>query len=217
VYDNYYDKFDFFYLCGDDTHLIVENLRGVLDKMMPLAANFPLFLGSWFRSPVIFPKRHDYYIIHGGSGYVLNKIALKMLVVDLADCFSDKRSSSEDRWVTQCLNRVGVPGNTSGDDQGRQRFHPEDPYFVATFDGINNNSTSPYQYNGASSAVEMYGPSYQLWARKYPGGFRAGANLVSPESVAFHRLKTPAVMKRHHAILYEGSCPSGSVLSSVIK
>jgi hypothetical protein len=237
VYDHYYEDFDFFFLCGDDTHVIVENLRGtcnhinaltmptthlfflflcthivtaVLASMGSDAVQYPLYMGSWFQSPVILPRQRDFYIIHGGGGYVLNKITLKALVVDLADCFATRQSSSEDRWVAQCLNRLGIKGNSSVDDQGRQRFHPEDVRFMATFDGVSdNNGTLRLSYT-TESPVSFYGKSYQLWAR-HTGSFRAAENLTSPSSISFHRLTSPLAMKRHHAILYR-SCPPGTAL-----
>jgi hypothetical protein len=236
VYDHYYEDFDFFFLCGDDTHVIVENLRGKSNHKNPLtmptyfffsfscthvitavlasmgsdAVQYPLYMGSWFQSPAILPRQRDFYIIHGGGGYVLNKITLKTLVVDLADCFATRQSSSEDRWVAQCLNRLGIKGNSSVDDQGRQRFHTEDVRFMATFDGVSdNNGTLRLSYT-TESPVSFYGKSYRLWAR-HTGSFRAAGNLTSPSSISFHRLTSPLAMKRHHAILYR-SCPPGTAL-----
>ena len=46
IYDSYLEGFDYFYLCGDDTHLIVEDLRNVLNEMN-IKKDEPLYLGMW--------------------------------------------------------------------------------------------------------------------------------------------------------------------------
>ena len=74
MHDNYLDEFEYFYLAGDDTHLIVENLRnylGLLEEQKGM--NSTLFVGQLFLTPKTFltPKmeHRNYFVSGGGKGY----------------------------------------------------------------------------------------------------------------------------------------------------
>jgi hypothetical protein len=56
---------------------------------------------------------------------------------------------------------------------------------------------------------------YKYWAKDH--GWRIGIDLqlVSTQTIAFHHLTTPKLMKRHHAIIYN-SCPVGTVLEEIL-
>jgi hypothetical protein len=47
MYDHYFDDYDYFYLSGDDTHLIVENLRHSVQRTRQThdVATTPIFMG----------------------------------------------------------------------------------------------------------------------------------------------------------------------------
>ncbi|KAL7520445.1 hypothetical protein ACHAWX_006249 [Stephanocyclus meneghinianus] len=117
IYDNYYEKYDFFHIGGDDLYLIVENLRLYLEsEEIQLASNggqylpdgsedtqTPLFLGRRFAEG----GDRDRMFISGGSGYTMNKAALKTLVVDgFPNCFPHLKTFSEDVMVATCLRKV---------------------------------------------------------------------------------------------------------------
>jgi glycoprotein-N-acetylgalactosamine 3-beta-galactosyltransferase len=70
LYDLYLEEYDFFYLAGDETYLIVENLRSYLRT---LDQTQPLYIGSQVR------YREETYVL-GGAGYLLNRVALRQLV-----------------------------------------------------------------------------------------------------------------------------------------
>ena len=200
IYDNYLQEYDFFYLSGDDTHVIVENLRSFLQSMVDNLMNYPLYLGHWI--PDLYDRNNNktenpYYFIGGGPGYVLNRKAVQILVEDvLPNCGTTTVNSAEDRILGYCFRTIaGVLGNNTVDLEGSQRFHGMDPSFVATSKG----DTGFFQH------------VYEYWGKRFVGGFQTGMNLTSANSISFHLLKYPVWLRRHHAILYK-SCPAGTAL-----
>lgn len=110
-------QYDYFHIGGDDLYLIVENLRLYLEsEEIQLASNggrylpdgtedtqTPLFLGRRFAEN----GDRDRMFISGGSGYTMNKAALKTLVVDaFPQCFPHMHTFSEDVMVATCLRKV---------------------------------------------------------------------------------------------------------------
>jgi hypothetical protein len=192
IHDHYLDDFDYFFLSGDDTHVIVENLRRVLESMEPAANEVPLYLGQWI------PDNHGTYFCGGGPGYVLNRRSLRLLVQNaFPSCLPHERNAAEDRLVGECFRTLGIMGNNSVDATGAQRFHGMDPHFVSHFQGEKG----------------FYRMVYNYWGRLF--GYKSGSNLTSSQSVSFHLLKKPFWIKRHHAILYK-SCPKGTVLGNFL-
>jgi len=178
MHDHYLDQFDFFFLSGDDTYVIVENLRRMIQYLGDVAWNDPLHLGHWI------PYGSDgSYFCGGGPWYVLNRRILEILIRDV--------HSSEDRVLGQCLkNTVGIMGNHSVDAMNAQRFHGMDPHDTCTMKGESG----------------FFGNLYQFWGKIY--GFRTGFNLTSSQSVSFHHLGTARHLKRIHAILYKSCPPN---------
>ena len=107
-------QYDYFHIGGDDLYLIVENLRLYLEsEEIQLASNgtgsedmqTPLFMGRRFAHK----GDRDQMFISGGSGYTMNKAALKTLVVDgLPNCFPHVHTSMEDVMVARCFKQVCV-------------------------------------------------------------------------------------------------------------
>lgn len=118
VYENYYDKADWFLKADDDTYVIVENLRFLLGHH---SASQPIYFGHHFK---IHNMKHDY--MSGGAGYVLSKEALRRAATigmknpDL--CRPD--GGAEDYEMGRCLKNVGVNAGFSLDAAGRHLFHP---------------------------------------------------------------------------------------------
>merc|ERR1719491_2284202 len=115
VYDNYYEEgYDWFHIGGDDLYVLVENLRLYLEsEEIQLAANggeylptkkptkqLPLFLGRRFKEQ----GNENRIFNSGGSGYTMNKAALKALVVDgFPTCMPHLHTFAEDVMVAQCF------------------------------------------------------------------------------------------------------------------
>jgi hypothetical protein len=198
MYDNYFGDYEYFYLAGDDTHVIVENLRRYLYTVEQThdVATEPLFMGA-----LTYRKRKkDFPYNDGGAGYLLNRVALKRLVLEVfPNCEAEKQTAAEDILVAQCLREMKIYPLHTIDAQGRQRFIGRPTEFMGSFDGMEGFAK----------------PFYAAWGRKY--GWRTGADIVSESSVAFHLFRTDdLMMKRHHAIIYD-SCPVGTVLDIAVQ
>ena len=136
VYDNYYEDYDWFHIGGDDLYVIVENMRLYLEsEEVQLAANggdylpngdekeqTPLFLGRRFAEQGNYQRIFN----SGGSGYTLNKAALKSLVVTAFPiCMPHLKTFAEDVMVAQCLrNKIKVFPFDTKDDEGGERYMP---------------------------------------------------------------------------------------------
>jgi glycoprotein-N-acetylgalactosamine 3-beta-galactosyltransferase len=193
MYDNYFDDYEYFYLAGDDTHLIVENLRRYLYTVEQShdVATEPLYMGM----------PYNYHILYnsGGAGYVLNRVALKRLVLEaFPNCHAQKIISAEDRFVAECFKSMQIVPLHTVDAQGRQRFLGMPPKFIARFQGKRG----------------LFKSIYAQWGRKY--GWKTGADLVSESSITFHVFRSHVLMKRQHAIIYN-SCPVGTVLHDSVR
>lgn len=195
MYDHFRTDYDYFYVAGDDTYLVVENLRLFLSSLdQKTVKEMPLYLGIKFLSgKTVYAA--------GGGGYVLNKVTLTALVEQaLPDCHADEQVSWEDVNIGKCLKSLGIFVNNTVDDAGAQRFH------AFHLDEI------------AQHTVKMSGfvtSLHNMWAQD--NGWRVGEDLVSSSSIAFHKLKTPVDLRRYHAILYRtclANTPLGHRLSS---
>jgi hypothetical protein len=172
MFDNYIDEYDYFHVLGDDTYVIVENLRNYLSLLEALERGRdtrPLYIGQ----PIGWSTDIGDVVGNGGGpGYILNRFALRRFVLEaLPTCLAEVRYFAEDQFVAMCMKEMDIPPIDTYDAGRRKRFH------------------------GFSPSNEM-DPS-------------------STQSVAFHQIKTPALMKRHHAIIYN-SCPVGTVLRDAI-
>lgn len=198
IHDNYLDDFDFFYLGGDDVHLIVENLREYLwdlkDTIGESAVHEqPLYLGQHI--PLDGGAR---YFVGGAPGYVFNRFTLKKAIEKaLPNCYADATFTADDRLMSLCLEDIGILGDDTADSEGKQRFHTMDPEYVVNFNGDRG----------------FFKRLYEYWGIKH--GLKVGADIVSNQTISFHYLNTPYKMKRHHAMLYR-SCPLGSKLSNSV-
>jgi hypothetical protein len=196
MYDHYLDDYDYFYLSGDDTHLIVENLRRFLYETEQTydVATKPIFMGAKIKaSGILFNG--------GGAGYLLNRVALQRLVLDaFPTCLVHAKQSSEDRFVAMCLQQLNEPifPLDTVDALGQQRFGCMDANFLGRFAGT----------------FGYFKQIYQDWGKRY--GYKTGVNLMSEQSISFHVLRGPKHIRRHHAIMYE-SCPADTVLAKAVR
>ena len=115
------DQADWFMKADDDTYVIVENLRYMLE---PYNASQPIYFGCKFKPYV----RQGY--MSGGAGYVLSREALNRFVnralVDKEQviCKTQEDTGAEDVEIGKCLENVNVVAGDSRDSMGRGRFFP---------------------------------------------------------------------------------------------
>jgi len=193
IYDNYYNDYDWFHFGGDDMYVIVENLRYYLESDeiqfaikggsrkhgIPEGSEIPLFLGRRFA----LKGNMNHLFNSGGSGYTLNKAALKLLVaVAFPECSVDRKTSAEDVMVAECFREYGVYPYETKDEFGGERYMPFSP-------------GTHYEYKPP-------GPNERGWYNQYSiGKIKEGLDHCSKDSIAFHYIG-PELMRRMHAILY---------------
>jgi glycoprotein-N-acetylgalactosamine 3-beta-galactosyltransferase len=195
VYDNYYNDYDWFHIGGDDLYVIVENLRLYLESdVIRSAANgggdplsswdepyqTPLFLGRRFAEGGDMKRIFN----SGGSGYTMNKAALKALVRSFPVCRPNLKTFAEDVMVAECFRNQGILPFPTRDLQGGERYMPFLP-------------GHHYGYRPPKTGKDWY-PTYAVEELK------VGVDHCAEHSVAFH-YATPDLMKRIHSILY-GYC-----------
>lgn len=120
LYDNHFREADWFLKADDDTYVVMENLRYMLQ---PHNASQAVFFGCKFKPYV----KQGY--MSGGAGYVLSKEAVRRFVTrGIKDkngvlCRSDG-GGAEDVEMGKCMENLGVQAGDSRDSLGRGRFFP---------------------------------------------------------------------------------------------
>jgi hypothetical protein len=187
MYDYYLSDYDYFLLCGDDTYVILENLRNyllLLESQTDGRHGQPLYIGMSFD---IWERRFQL----GGPGYLLNRSALRRLVEQgLPFFFADLTVSEEDTSIGAIMTVLHIPFVDTSDAANRQRFFNDPPHVIGS-------ETHPWMYDSLM----------------YKRGNRKGRNVISTQTISFHRV---ASMKRFTAILYN-ACPIGTVLGDAQK
>ena len=146
----------------------------------------PLFLGRRF---AYMGDRNDIFN-SGGSGYTLNKAALKRMVVDGFPTFRPHAHTfSEDTMVARLLKTYGVEPYPTKDDLGGERYMPFMP--------------------GHHYGYRMPQDKAKDWYAMYSINIKTGLDHCAARSIAFHYVKGNA-MYRLHAILYH-LCPAGTM------
>ena len=99
-YDNFIDDYDYLYLCGDDTYVILENLKAFLSSPEVVERAQPyLYTGAMTHD--IFDKKSTLYYMGGGAGYVLSKSTVTALVEQVfPSCHQNTTGSAEVRLRT---------------------------------------------------------------------------------------------------------------------
>lgn len=199
VYDNYYDKYDWFHIGGDDLYLLVENLRLYVESEEIRAASnngtylpdgretsqTPLYLGCRFAYT---GDKKDKYN-SGGPGYTLNKAALKRMVVDGFPMYRPHaREFAEDLMVGRLFHSFGILPYETKDETGGERYMPFTP-------------AGHYQF-------QMPEDKSTYWYASYSVNVKFGLEHFATKSVAFHYVST-SEMRRFHALLHN-LCPPSS-------
>eukprot|EP00980_Cylindrotheca_fusiformis_P005589 scaffold1184_cov132-Cylindrotheca_fusiformis.AAC.10 len=197
IYDNYYEKYDWFHIGGDDLFMLIENLRYYLEsEEIRTAANGGIYLprgNETMQTPLLLGRRFAYMgdmtniFDSGGSGYTMNKAALKRLVVDgFPNYFPHMHTFSEDTMVARVFRKMDVLPYDTKDEDGGERYMPFMP--------------------GHHWGYHLPKNPEKDWYAKYSINIKEGPEHCSPQSVAFHYVKTGANMKRFFALAYD-LCP----------
>ena len=206
IYDNFLNEYDFFHFCGDDTFMIVENMKEFLasDKVMEWdnTQDKQVIAGDWlhWEAPYgKFPPSGTFYL-NGAPGYTLSRKALKMYVEGPMEACEWKNTGMEDLAFSECLRSQNYTEENTFintiDDVGAHRYHPM-------------NITHHSKWSGEqvpSSNVGMYmnvvlPRSFKYFEKEYGFPTLYKDDYVSNSSVIFH--KTAAMgMRRMEMLLY---------------
>lgn len=193
IYENYYDSFEYFHLGGDDTMMIVENLRNYLWSLDDEHGTKPLYIGGPY-------KTRGVVVCGGGPGYTLNRVALKWLVTEAFAKPDTKEDSGEDRLMGFTL-RPFVRCYDTHDANGAKRYLGWQPKHYKNCD------ESPCSQNMAGQF---------RWWHDFVNKNVTGVDMVSEQAVSFHLLRSAVWIKRIHAILYK-TCPKNTVLGDALE
>ncbi|XP_053614004.1 glycoprotein-N-acetylgalactosamine 3-beta-galactosyltransferase 1-like isoform X2 [Plodia interpunctella] len=119
IYTNYLNQAEWFLKADDDTYVIVENLKYMLNDYN---TNDPIYFGYKIR---LGSTKNGYF--SGGASYVLSREALTRLVskgLDPKLCNTSPIGYAEDLDLTLCLDKLGVTPMDSRDEYERGRFFP---------------------------------------------------------------------------------------------
>lgn len=131
VYKHYRDQADWFVKADDDTYMVIENLRYMLNGYQP---SEPIWFGCKFK---VIVKPNGY--MSGGAGYVLSREALERFVgfalqkkplqpgKIVAPCKVDNDGGAEDAEIGRCLQGVDVIAGDSRDEYNRYTMFPFTP------------------------------------------------------------------------------------------
>jgi hypothetical protein len=228
IYRHYYcdddgEFFDFVHLSGDDTYVIVENLRYFLQHIQTNVAGSgeqpPLHLGQWIRQ-----KNTPY--ISGGPGYTINRAALKLFAATgaLDTCHADREESFEDRLFSHCMQSLGIfPADSRDATTGEQLYHDCSPHHLFTSRSAVAGSRRGSFHSRAAAYWETLAfpgqsaPNTEAWRAVSSNGTKTVGpkhhlDSAGTYSVAFHNIFNPLYMARVHAIIYKGLCPRDSPL-----
>jgi hypothetical protein len=191
IYTHYGEDYDYFHFNGDDTFLIVENLKAFLQETRPRYA------GRWMMpgwKPDISKSYPDFYYLLGGPGYTLSRSTLRLLVEEvLPVCENATDNSAEDFFVGSCLWQAGIRGAADWDSSGAHRYHPGGvEYYRQKF--FNNRFWIQAQKRLARFHNVPTVPS-------------TVERIVSNTSVSFHLIDTPAKIRRMEKLLYRRDEP----------
>lgn len=180
---HYLEQFDYFFQGGEDLYVLPQNLRHYLANSgitNPTTEDF--FGGRRFN------QTKKIFFNSGGAGYVLSQATLRKFVnvgLDHPKCFPNTRSSMEDVMIARCLKdvfNIGLVDTRDGD--GRERFHPFAP------------GTHYYWKPPVPPQTDWYEDYNRLWPPKLK------EQCCAPDSVSFHYMKKPSMVRHIHALLY---------------
>ena len=203
LYDNFLEDYDYFHFLGDDTYLLVDNLKDFLAS--PEVQSFEeekpdnlMLAGEWLCwGNLGNPPRYEYYM-GGGSGYTMSRKALKAFAegpLQEEKWVSNKhrRDGAEDMIISFMFREhLNVDGMDTRDEYGAHRYHQVNSVDIATFpDGKLH---TDFRYKTLRQAMQWM----EFW-KGFPQVYKD--DLVSSSSIAFHQIDQHA-MRRYEMLLY---------------
>jgi glycoprotein-N-acetylgalactosamine 3-beta-galactosyltransferase len=217
AYDHYLQEYDFFYICGDDVYVAVENLRVYLQgpQVRRLQEGYIDSISShpWYlhraqvtaqlrpRPLVLATPRlwEGDPVIEGGGGYILNRAALSVWGTKGADSFETILvDPKEDFLFAKFMARQSIFISDTRDEKGGCRFC--------------NAAEFSYNFDGKSDPILQPKKLHEWFGFKMLGGM----DHVSEYQISFHlkhekrRLLSlnennniAKLIIRYHALLYE--------------
>mmetsp|Transcript_14649 Transcript_14649/g.40714 ORF Transcript_14649/g.40714 Transcript_14649/m.40714 type:complete len:468 (-) Transcript_14649:580-1983(-) len=209
IYDNFLDDYDFFFICGDDTYVIMENLKQFLtspDFVEYAGGNdYPnmIYTGA-ITHPNYLKEKYgeEFYYMGGGSGYVINRSTVKALVEEVFPvCERDTDDSMEDLYMGWCLRNVlNVTGYDSRDANGGERFVSVDPVMRAALRPRKKREKKFAEPKKYFLRMQLRWQWRTLgWETQY------FVQAISPGAISFHLAHPPAKMKRWERLFYRMS------------
>lgn len=181
LYDNFLEEYDYFHFCGDDTFLIVENLKEFLAsdrvKEWDEVEDQYLFAGFWIHWWDFFPDGEFY--LSGGAGYTVSRKALKAYVEGpMRKCKVDMDASIEDIEFMRCIREfLTSKFIDTRDDEGAHRYHEMN---------ITQHSDWPSKINWGARMNKVISQSLHHMEEQFGFPFVVRDAYISKSSVAFH-------------------------------
>jgi glycoprotein-N-acetylgalactosamine 3-beta-galactosyltransferase len=204
-------------LGGDDLYALPQNLRNYLSTVtIDNTLNDTLNSNNNNNTILIDPKIDDFFggrrlqqlnppqdfykgkrintttnifFNSGGAGYVLSQETVRKLYtigLDHKKCFPRMHNAQEDVMIARCLKDVFDIGLVDTRDiQGRERFHPFTP---------------GTHYTWKPPIPPAKGDWYEEYNRLWPPKLKE--QCCAPDSVSFHYMKNPALVRHIHSLLY---------------
>uniref|UniRef100_A0A6U0GX63 Hexosyltransferase n=1 Tax=Helicotheca tamesis TaxID=374047 RepID=A0A6U0GX63_9STRA len=178
---HYIDDFDYFYIGGDDLFVLPQNLREYLWTIGDPEDD--RYVGRRFLPDPNNPFNS------GGAGYVLSRGTLRKFV-EVMDkdpkCLGKRHTAQEDVMIARCLKDIfGITYMDTRDEEDRERFHPFAPGHHYTW--------RPPEEGQSRDWYEEYNREW---------GIKLGKDCCAPDSVSFHYIKKPTMVRHISALLY---------------
>lgn len=196
---HYLNDYDYFHIGGDDLFILPENLKSYLKSLDPsiledaktkdntkheLNADNKYYLGRRFRQGV-----NGQYFYSGGAGYTLSRGALREFFdvgLEHPSCNVKTHTSMEDVMIAKCLlDTLGMKFVDTRDELGRERYHPFSP-----------GAHYAWRFPKEGAPRDWYDTYNREW------GLKTGKDCCSSESVSFHYMKKPAMVRHLYSLLY---------------
>lgn len=151
AYDHFLDYYDYFHISGDDSYLVLENMRNYfrgeqvssllkghiddLSKLFYSSTKRWEYIQKGQRRPLLFGAPHPFrnrLFPSGGPGYTLNREAVRCLLTKggpMETVLIENEDPREDVFIASLLERIGVVVSDTRDETGAFRYlrhRPED-------------------------------------------------------------------------------------------